>query len=431
MDKKIKIVFLEAYSTVMLYKISKELRKKGHRTILIRILKPNESDKLFYKDAYDEVIDLNIDFVKINLKNIFQIFFSFFKNLKSILSCYRQVLRFKPDIIIGRANPNLPVAFFRILFRKTPFVYFPYDIRVHYAPTIEIAKKERGLSIMEIKAERFCFENSDGILHKGAPEELGYINGRMLGDNINLPKHILAFHPYCSDEFIMPLNKNKLSKKDKEIHLVCIGSGGNRTKQLYELYFETAKHIIQKKINFHVYIGSNTQSEIDEKELFLSEHKDFPNIEYFHIHEALDPKELIREISKYDFAISFPPPKSLPKHNIDPKFAVGNRESTFWEAGIPHFYPYNVEYTDEIMKKYNLSFPISLGRKNNISNIKKRIKKLDYKTLEKNIQKARKDFNVAKNIPLFEKFLISIINDKSKPKALSYYMCYFLKNYQK
>ena len=83
------------------------------------------------------------------------------------------------------------------------------------------------------------------------------------------------------------------------------------------------------------------------------------------------------------------------------------------------------------MKKYNLSFPISLGRKNNISNIKKRIKKLDYKTLEKNIQKARKDFNVAKNIPLFEKFLISIINDKSKPKALSYYMCYFLKNYQK
>ena len=94
-------------------------------------------------------------------------------------------------------------------------IYFPYDIRANEYATKEIAKKVRGIPNFEIKAERFCFENADGIMHKGAPNELKYLNGRMLGDNLKICPLDISFLPYCSKEFIIPINKNKLSKKDK------------------------------------------------------------------------------------------------------------------------------------------------------------------------------------------------------------------------
>jgi len=224
MDNKKEVVFIEGYQTVMLYKIAKELRKNNYKTILIRILEPDELGEGIYKQGYDEIIDLNLSYYKVTKENFSKIILSMFRKSGSLFKSLFKIIKLKPYIVIGRAPLSTPIAIFRILFRKTPFVYFPYDIRSQALATQEEARK-RHLPLFEIKADRFCFENSDGILHKGAPEELDYINGRMLGDNIKLPKHTLAFHPYCSDEFIMPLNKNKLSKKDKEIHLVCIGSG--------------------------------------------------------------------------------------------------------------------------------------------------------------------------------------------------------------
>ena len=58
--KKKQIIFLESYATVMFYKIAKEFKKKGYETILIRILKPDLSEKLFYNNAYNKVIDINL-----------------------------------------------------------------------------------------------------------------------------------------------------------------------------------------------------------------------------------------------------------------------------------------------------------------------------------------------------------------------------------
>ncbi|MBT4165920.1 hypothetical protein HOE04_02690 [archaeon] len=409
MEKK-QIVFIESYSTVMIYKIAKEFKKRGYKTILIRILSPSPKDKEFHKDAFNQIIDLNFDFVKLNKKNIPNLILNLLKKIKPLTKTLIRSLKLKPCVIIGRANPNLPISFFRILFKKSSFIYFPYDIRVHYAPTKEIAKTERGLSNLEIISEKYNFEKSNGILHKGAPRELNSIHGRYLGKKVKIPKETLYFHPYCSNEFIIPFNKNKLSKKDNELHLVCIGSGGKKTKELYEIYFETAKHLIKQKIHFHIYVSSNLNSEIEEKKGFFTKYKSFPNIKYFHIHQPKNPKEIVSEVSKYDFAISFPPSTNFPRYNLDPKFAVGNRESTFFEAGIPHFYPFNVEYTGKIMERYGLNLPIALNGKLSIKNLKNRIKKLNYKELEKKISRAREDFNLEKQFPRLEKFIIDIAN---------------------
>jgi len=414
--KKKKIVFIESYATVLLYKAAKEFKSKGYETILIRILKPDPKEGAFYDSAYDKIIDINLDFVKLSKKNLLKLSFNLLKNLKNFVNAFTKIFFLKPYIIFGRSNPNSPISFFRMLFKKYPFVYFPYDIRVQLVPTLELAKTKMGLTTIEIKSERFNFEHADGIIHKGAPEELDHLEGRYLGNNIKIPKDNLSFPAYCSDEFIVPINKDKLSKKDGQIHVVCLGSGGKRTKEMYEIYFEAAKPLIKQKIHFHTYVCSNTFSQGDEIDLFTKANKDTTNFDYFHIHESLDPKGIVKEISKYDFAVSLPYYINHPKYDIDPIFTMGNKISTYLEAGLPHFYAHNQKFIETSMKPYDLNLFWSFDGPHPAKDFKKMIKELNIKELEKRIEKARKDFNVKKQFYKLEKFIEKVIKNKKESK---------------
>ena len=406
MQNKKQIVFIESYSTVMTYKIAKMFKQKGYRTILIRLLEPKDSDEAFYADAYTKVINFNMNFsTRINLKKTLLNPISLFKQIKHISLTFIQISKLDPYIIFGKANPNLPIAFFRIWFRKYPFVYFPYDMHVHWCPSMKFAKI-RGISKFEIKAERFCFEHADGIMHKGAPNELEYLNGRILGNNIQLPKHQIAFHPYCSKEFCVFINKNKLSKKDREIHMVYIGGGGEIKKSDYSYFFGLAKPIISQKIHFHLYLSQLINSKKDETKEFLEECKNEKNYKYFHIHRALNPKEIINEISKYDFGVS--PPGSFKCSDLETKFCTGNKISTYLEAGLPFFYKSELLFIDKLMKGYGLN----LNWPNNMNRLKKITKKLNYKELERSILKAREDFNMDKNFLRLEEFIKKVVASK-------------------
>ena len=66
------------------------------------------------------------------------------------------------------------------------------------------------------------------------------------------------------------------------------------------------------------------------------------------------------------------------------------------------------------MKKYGLSLPISLEGKLDIRNLKRRIKKLNYKELETKISRAREDFNLEKHFPRLEKFVKEVVVSKNK-----------------
>ena len=412
MDNKKEVVFIEGYQTVMLYKIAKELRKNNYKTILIRILEQDELGEGIYKQGYDEIIDLNLSYYKVTKENFSKIILSMFRKSGSLFKSLFKIIKLKPYIVIGRAPLSTPIAIFRILFRKTPFVYFPYDIMSQALATQEEARK-RHLPLFEIKADRFCFENSDGILHKGAPEELDYINGRMLGDNIKLPKHTLAFHPYCSDEFIMPLNKNKLSKKDKEIHLVYIGGTGRPTTNFYYSQMDSVKEILKQKIHIHMYFSSYVSFEKDNKKLrenaikkFYEEYKDFEYIKYFHIYDSENPKDIVYEISKYDFGM-FTPQLSIIA-GMEPRFCTGNKISTYLEAGIAFFYRDNYKYINRIMKKYSLDFKYP----KDFTKFKPFIKKIKISKMNENIIKARKDFNINKHFPNFHQFIEKVAESK-------------------
>ena len=225
MEKKKQIIFLEPFPEVMIYKIAKLFREKGYETISIRILEHKGLSNNFYKSAFDQIIDFNLGFFKINIKNAPKIILSLLKKIKNISNNFYRILKLKPLIIFARANPNLPCAITKILAGETPVIYFPYDIRSQCYPTKESMKRLRGLNFFEIASERFCLEYSDGIMHKGAPEELNFLENRAF-KNLKMSPLQINFLPYCSKEFIVSINKSKLFKKNGEIHLVHIGSSG-------------------------------------------------------------------------------------------------------------------------------------------------------------------------------------------------------------
>ncbi len=409
MKRKKQIVFIEGYSYVMTYKIARMFKEKGYETTLIRILK-QASYKDFYNEAYNQVIDLDLDYGKVTNENLLKIFASNLKNARSFFISLIKILKLKPYVIIGRAPMSTPIAIFRILFRKTPFIYFPYDIRSQAIPTLKEAKKY--IPLFEIKADRFCFEHSDGIMHKGAPNELEYLNGRMLGDNIKLPKHQITFHPYCSKEFCVPINKNKLSKKDGEIHFVYVGGAGKKSKEFYFAQLKCFKEIIKQKMHIHSYfcpaVSEEKDSEKDNEIIkeFNEAYKDYPNIKYFHLEKSFDPKEIAKEISKYDFGVfNYTASKEA---GLEPLFCLGNKTSTYFEAGISTPYLSDYKFIDKLMRAYK----VDIQYPDNLKDLKKVIKKVNYKQLEKNILKTRQDFDMDKNFPRLEEFVKKVVAKK-------------------
>lgn len=414
MPGKKTIVFIESYPTVMLYKISKLLKEKGYETVLIRIVRPNQSDIDFYSSAYDKIIDLDILYYNLDKRNIPKIIISMLKQIKPLLKGFFSIIRLKPYVILGRGTLNLPIALFRIWFNDKPFIYFPYDIRSQYAPTKEIAKKEYNIPGFEIWAERYCFEHADGIIHKGDPEELNFLENRMLGNNIKLPSRILHFLPYCSKDFIIPFNKNKISKGNKELHFVLVAASGRPSVEMFEKELKKFITFVNNKIHVHIYRGVNV-SDNDNKSIeeFYNLHKNDRYIKYFHIEEPLDPKLVIREISKYDYGL-WPPFKDsdFPEYYLEQRFAMGNKFSSYLEAGIPFFYSFHLKYVDKLMKDYDLDFSLKLDTESDLKHFLNKLKKLDLKVLKKKIEFARNDFLMEKNINKLEDFINLVAKEK-------------------
>jgi len=391
---KKQIIFLEPWPAVMIYKIARMFKKKGYSTISIRILQNGEEADKFYADAFDEIISFNLNPLKLTPKNAHLILKMLLKSVKDIFRAIKSISKIKPYVIIGRAKPSWPCALVKILFKKYPFIYFPYDIRA-----LDYEEENIGIPNFELKAEKYCFEKSEGIMHKGGPSELKYLNKSKLG-NLNISPFQINFLPYCSEEFIIPINKEKLSKKDKQIHTVYIGALSDMSPQGYSLKY--CEEFVKQKIHIHIYTTSDIASNTVIESLLESG--------YLHLHSILNPKEIIREISKYDFGLFIFP--RIPKNHPEKKFEMGNKIASYLEAGIPIIslsYDYANTFADRLIKKYKIGKCLSLR---DIKEIKKIMK--SYKALEENIIKTRQDFLMEKHFFRLEKFVDKIVQkDKS------------------
>lgn len=389
---KKQIVFAESSSTVFTAKLAKALRDKGYETILVSMLPASTEE--FNKAAFVKTISFNMKFMKVDFRNAYIIFKYFLSKSKEIISSIREIRKLKPYIVIGRSTPNWGCVFFKYLFRKSPFVYFPYDIRSFCYEDMEEARNA-GVPKFELKAEKWCFENSDGILHKGDENELNMLDKKVLG-NVNIKCPAIHFLPYCSRELIIPLNKNKLSKKDKEIHLVFVGHIGHE-----DSWINSIKLVLNNKIHLYLYGKTANVSDEELKNKLSGYFSEFNKSKYFHYMGTLKPGPLIKEISKYDYGI-WMGYYDIYKKNITT--ATGNKLASHLEAGLPTIYFNNHKYIGELVNKYGIGVGINVN-----SPLKEILRKQNYSQLIKNIEKARKEFQVESNIPRLEKFFEKVI----------------------
>lgn len=402
-EKKEIVFYYSSTPSIFIYKIARLLKKNGYKTSIFAMCEKERVDYIFFGDAFDRVICSNFRFQKPNLKNLIYTI----KRIPSLIKFLALMKFSKPYIAIGVAGTNWQIKLVQNhFFKKHPFIYFPYDIRSHFYKSKEEALN-RGAKNFEIESEKYCFEHCDGFMHKGGPDEIKPLNGRIF-EKINFPLLQLNFQPYCSKEYMVPLNKDKLSKKDGGIHVVYTGfiADNPDSKIIFLGYF---KSLLKQKIHLHIYTMVPHVSKEEEKEYVKRLFSSLSGDKYLHLHEPLDGKNLIKEISKYDYALWLAFETNL--DNIDQIYGVGNKVATYMEAGLPILYDKKSVYLGKLLGSYGMGIEFN---SKSLNTIKKTLKKINYNVIEKNVEKARSDYNFDNNFPRLKKFIEQVVEKKNK-----------------
>ncbi len=119
-----------------------------------------------------------------------------------------------------------------------------------------------------------------------------------------------------------------------------------------------------------------------------------------------------------DFGIWQPfEPKEFPDYNLELHFAVGHKFASYMEAGIPFFCsPKNI-FLINFAKRYGIDIPVSNEKGSiDIKNLKKRLKNINYKDMERKIAIVRKEYLMEKEFPRLEKFVKEVVRKKLNKK---------------
>lgn len=318
----------------------------------------------------------------------------------SIINNWDKMIRkFKPDkiIICGGALISIwLIVFLARLFRlNIEITLFRYDIE-HFRPS-QKGFKENFRFFVALKLEKFCFLNSDKIIHKGLENELEFLS---FYKKIKHKPHYL-FRNFLDYDLIQKYNPNKLSKKDGEIHLVFVGGPVLNDMPHTESFLDFYPKITKQKIHLHLYFL--VPENIEEKFKEIGKRDPF-----FHYETVLEHHKLIKEISKYDYGyvLHGTNKKLFGNASIWLKTIFGNKYYDYISAFLPIICSDNLEATVRFIKKNKIGFSIHYD---NISNLRKEIlkNKKNYIGFVKNIKKFIKD---KKNYDHF----IEFINNESR-----------------
>ena len=400
MDLNKKILFLEADPVDMLAKIAIKLREDNYETHLVTLTSRAALKTEFYKSAYKSINSFDAKFFKINFRNAPNILLYSLINIKKILGVSLKINRIKPGLVVFKSPPNWLGVIAKKVF-NCPVIYFPYDIRSDaYNDLVEM--KRSGVKNFEIKAEKYCFEKMDGIMHKGSPIEIVDLNKNILG-NVKVSCPVFQMLPYTMRELMVPINKNKISKKDKEIHLVYAGCVPER-----KTLAPNIKEILRQKMHIHLYLKqANITREALLKTLW-QEHETFKDNPYYHLHDELPQEQLTKELSKYDYGTWLGYYDSTAKTITR---GMGNKFSTYIEAGIPLIQFDNHEYIGELTTRYGTGIIINFEK---LKKLKSILEKTNYAQLIKNILSAREKLELNNNMEQIKEFFRKVQNNYYK-----------------
>jgi len=298
-------------------------------------------------------------FVKLDLENLE-------KDIRRVIKRYHIDLIHShnaPDyltVVAIRAADNIPIIHENqdvISLRKTP-----------YSPGSFSGSDKESLLLNE----RIANEQCNARIH--VTEEVGEYICEKYGS-----KRDIVFYNYMSESMMPASFKEKLSKKDGNVHIVYEGSLSSFDGDHYDLA-EIFKGIASHQLHIHIYAAN---SNLDYKNLADKD-------SFIHYHGHLDPRKLFEEITQYDFGwAGFNDTKNKPHMDV----ALPNKTMEYLVCGLPTLsFPHEAQKS--FIEKHGVgiviedleTLPQKLSEKNLLKRIQENIlKKRHYFTFEKNI----------------------------------------------
>ena len=247
--KRLKILFVQEYPCIRNYKMAKALKSRGHRV------------SLAYKEA--------------KISDIYQIDDSVYYELIPIID-FRQMWEISKfyDIIHCHNEPDMMTV--NCLAGEGPVVHDTHDMASLRNPGDGSLKFFEGVANRGCDGRVYCTD----VLIKEAYEMYGVdLNGS------------IVFNNYVSKDDIPSRRKSKISKKDGNVHIVYEGSISVTLP--HRNFISLFSQISQKGIHVHIYPAFDVP---EYARAFVSN-------PYVHYNKPISPKDVIREMTQFDFGI--------------------------------------------------------------------------------------------------------------------------------
>lgn len=290
-----------------------------------------------------------------------------------------------PDKVLVCGGSLISVWLFIFLIKlfrkKTEIIFFSYDIEnFRLVPKGTIKKLTHYLVTF---LERFCFIYSHKLIHKGYYDELRLLK---FYDKIKNKPHYL-FREMMDKSLIQKFYlSKKLSKKDKEMHVVYVGGLKIKDSLDTESLGDTFPKITGQKIHLHIYSEQSQQNMSKLKEIEKGN-------KYFHYEGYADHRELIKKMTLYDFSIALGDFKNAPI--TWQKTSFGFKIFDAIMAKILYITPSNLTATTHFLEKNNVGKGYDYSKLNKIKKFLSKIKTQDY---QKNFEKYINNYNEKKLI---------------------------------
>jgi len=378
------IVFTQLKPSFWQFKTALALKNKGFKPILVCLLE--KFDKKEYSKAFDEIICPGLTSLK-----PWRVLEHLIKHPIKSISFLRFMFLF-PEIVIAEAPPHYLSAFFIWWFKyKCPRIYFPYDMISSRYKT-----PEKYLAKRELWGEKYAFKNCNAILYKSADYEFKLLPEDIQASIKNKPK--FGFPSYTQSElFTISDIRDKLSYKDKEIHLVNAGTfteGSPLYRSMYEYFY----NILKQGFHLHLYSPDGAISETHKRNITKDEQELAGRL---HIHPFSPVDKFSEELSKYDYGINMIYFSDIAKEGAK-EIAATNKLASYLEAGLPILVNKQLKYFADLVQKNKIGLVIEDW---NLSDLKSKIKKENYAQLVRNVIKFRDKYSMENNINKFIKFI--------------------------
>ncbi len=356
----------------MILRQAKIIKSNGYKTFLINMNQLKESDLRNLEYCFDGILQ-NCMFYPV-LKEI----------LKKINPDYFQVQCWMWSYHLGK--------FIIENKKKSKVICDFYDVTGMYSEEKFLKTVWSDYNVkQDLENEKFIFENADGLIHR--------YKQRIFLDyskKYYRKKNILEFQQYPTKIFDLKKNENKNNFKFVFCGTLIPPNDKNHPKELFNAsgLFDSFNSILKNNYELHIYLPINGSLDFN-KWLFDLRDNEYPKT--LKIHNSLPIESLIDEISQYDFGINIQKidMKKTKISHFSYKGAMGTKNYTYLEAGLPILVNDEYAYCKELVEKNNIGIAVKSDELRNIDQI---LDKVNINYLKDNVRK----FNIKNS--LFEKY---------------------------